>query len=67
MTATVLYTVWCNGKHEDGSGDCGAWITGDTAWEARDDARSQGWTCGRNLNSRDLCPTHAAAAGGDRG
>lgn len=34
MTVNVLYTVWCDGKRADGSGDCGAWITGDTAWEA---------------------------------
>lgn len=57
MTVNVLYTVWCDGKQEDGS-DCGAWFTGDTAWEARDQARSWGWTCGKNVNSRDLCPKH---------
>lgn len=62
MTVNVLYTVWCDGKHEDSNGgiiDCGNWITGDTAWEARDEARTLGWKCGKNLNSHDLCPEHA--------
>lgn len=57
MTVNVLYTVWCDNERLGGD-YCGAWITGDTAWEARDQARTLGWTCGKNLNSRDLCPEH---------
>lgn len=59
MTVNVLYTVWCDGKTEHG--DCGEWITADTAWEARDLARSHGWTCGKTMKSRDLCPKHREA------
>lgn len=61
MTVNVLYTVWCDGERENGN-PCGNWITGDTAWEARDQARSWGWTCGKQLRSRDLCPEHATRA-----
>lgn len=57
MTVNVLYTVWCDGKREDGS-NCGEWLTGETAWEARADARLLGWECGKQLRSRDLCSKH---------
>ena len=66
MTVNMLYTVWCNGKKDlrdpwtgevvSTGQDCGEWITGDTAWEARDQARAQGWTCGKQMRSTDLCP-----------
>lgn len=54
MTATVLYTVRCDGEA------CAASISAETAWEARDIARSQGWTCGKKMAGRDLCPEHTS-------
>lgn len=57
MSVNVLYTVRCDRTKDDQP--CSARLTGDTAWEARDEARAAGWTCGQQMRSRDLCPKHA--------
>ncbi len=53
MSVKVFYRVECDA--------CGASWTAYTAWEARDMARAAGWTCGKRLASKDLCPDHLTA------
>lgn len=55
MTAARYVTIWCDGKTADGH-DCGSYIEGDSAADARSGDR-KGWLHALP-GGRDLCPQH---------
>lgn len=60
MTVTRDVTVWCDHGYDPASGrrECPDWITGDTAVDARRNAKALGWQHWTSP-TRDLCRRHA--------